>query len=487
MNGQNRQCNALQSIIGIFLHACNTPEKVIKVFARMGISISLTSIHRAIKSISEEACYYIRVLGQSLLAAYGFDNFELLLKAGIPTVDKPGEGLLHLISGTLLRLHPNVKLDDLRCSQLLWERSELNPLASDPRPFDPFKTIEYLYTLHSERDRPEGALSRRGCYRKWAFMSTLCEYGPEALRGYAHQLASPDTVEAIPLSKLEYTPLRTMDLNQSTVSGNIEAIQNMFTQAGLRSSSDSRAAADDVVDLKDFAIIVNGDLGTYERVLSALRRRSVEDTEHDRLQSVVFAIGLFHFKMAAADAIWRIHVSPDKARIDDTSFMKIIAKLRPKDSSRLVANAKFRQQHELIAHVSSVLQLDAWRVEVHKRTGLKSLEEWAERKPSLTEVEAVAEALVRDYVEGEGLDLFEMECASTATRDLARHNIMRLQHHLLLYVELCYAMNMGDIGRVESLFAPWIQIFRATGKHKYGNHTLRFLHALYFIYPDGLR
>ncbi len=486
MQNQNQRCNALQTVVGIFLHACNTPEKVIKVFARIGLSISLASIHRAIKSLSAEACHAIRELGQTLLAAYGFDNFELLLKTGIPTLDKPGDGLLHLISGVLLQLDHGVELDDLRCSQVLWDRSELNPLASDPRPFDPYKTMQELYKLHPEPEVADGMLTRRGRYRSWVFKRTLFKYGPESLQSFASQVAQPEPIDPIPVTKLRFLPMRTMDLNQSTVSGNIAAIQNMFAQAGVGNPDDS-FSPDDLVDLKDVVQIMHGDLGTYERVLSAIRRRSVEDNESDRLQGVVFAIGLFHFKMAAADAIWRIHVLPDNARTDETSFMQFVGKLRPRESSRLVHNAKFRQQHELIHHVSAVLQLDAWRVEVQKRTRHDSLEKWSASKPSLEEIEAVADSLARDYVEGDGLDLYDLAEGLGGKADQQRLNVMRLLNHLLLYEELCYAMNAGDIGRVETLMPPWIQIFRAVGKHKYGNYTLRFMHSLYNVYPEKLR
>ncbi|KAH8977877.1 hypothetical protein EDB92DRAFT_1772485, partial [Lactarius akahatsu] len=37
----------------------------------------------------------------------------------------------------------------------------------------------------------------------------------------------------------------------------------------------------------------------------------------------------------------------------------------------------------------------------------------------------------------------------------------------LLYVDLCNAINVGDIGWVEASFLHWIYVFRATGKHKY--------------------
>ncbi|KAG1876726.1 hypothetical protein DFJ58DRAFT_622689, partial [Suillus subalutaceus] len=45
----------------------------------------------------------------------------------------------------------------------------------------------------------------------------------------------------------------------------------------------------------------------------------------------------------------------------------------------------------------------------------------------------------------------------------------------LLYVNLCHAMNSGDIGRVKASFLLWIYIFKATKKHKYAYHTARFM------------
>lgn len=491
MHNRDQKANALQSTVGIFLHATNTPEKVIKVLSRMGISISLTSIHRAVNSLSDETCGDIQSLGQTLLASYGYDNFELQIFTGIPTVENPGEGLLHLTSGTLLRLEHGVTLDDLRCSRLLWERSYHNPRASDPRPFDPYKTMMHLYSLHKESHGPDDPLTRRGRFRAWTFQKTLFLHGPPSFRSLESNLRDPESVEAIPTVKTHYVPLRTMDLNQSKVSGNIDTLYNMFRQAGVGAPSggtgSERSAPDGLVDISDFVTLVHGDLGTYERVLSAVRRRSVEFTPYDRLQSVVFVIGLFHLKMAAADAIWRLLVAPQGARSDDTSFMRLVGKLRPRESSRLVANAKFRQQHELIGDVGTVLQLNAWEEEEKKRTRFKTLEEWAASKPSAADIEAIATTLAQDYVEGEGLDLFDLEGMAAEQRDEVRENTMRMQDYLLLYEELCYSMNTGDIGRLETVLPPWIRIFRATGKHKYGTQLLRFMHALYFIYPEGLR
>nr|VWO97511.1 ATP-dependent RNA helicase CshA (EC [Ganoderma boninense] len=486
MHAVDQQCNGLQSVMGIFLHSCSAPEKLIKVLARMGVSISLTSIHRAIESLSKQSLSDIETLGRTLLSSHAFDNFDAQINTLISTVDKPNEGLLHLTSGTLLRLQ-QARLEDLRCSKLIWSRSERNLDATDPRPFDPRATLRMLYTLHPEPNTlmsPLG-LSRRGRFRAWSFVRTLLKHGPQLLHPLLTYLRDPEPVDKIPISRLYQTPLRAMDINQSTVSGNIEAILNIFDQAGLGNPHENPQGTR--VDPQEYVVLVHGDLGTCERVTSAVRRRVVERTPYDRLQSVVFIPGLFHLKMAAADAIWRLLVSPDGARSDDTSFMKLAGELRPNESSKLVSNAKFRQQHELIDHIGTILQLDAWRVEVKRQFGYTSLEEWAATKPRLADIESVGEVLAKNYVEGEGINLFASRRHADDSRDRIRENTMRTLNYLFLYEELSYAMNAGDIGRIETVLPAWIQAFRAAGKHKYSHQMLRFWHALYFIYPEELR
>lgn len=44
MQSTNKSCNYLQSILGIFFHSTNTPEKVIETLAHAGLSISLLSM-----------------------------------------------------------------------------------------------------------------------------------------------------------------------------------------------------------------------------------------------------------------------------------------------------------------------------------------------------------------------------------------------------------------------------------------------------------
>ncbi|KAG1906352.1 uncharacterized protein F5891DRAFT_942036, partial [Suillus fuscotomentosus] len=66
------------------------------------------------------------------------------------------------------------------------------------------------------------------------------------------------------------------------------------------------------------------------------------------------------------------------------------------------------------------------------------------------------------------------------------NQVLRNQDELL-YIDLCQAMNAGDIGQVEASFLPWIYMFKATGKHKYAVQILHFLTNLQYNYPVELR
>lgn len=48
-------------------------------------------------------------------------------------------------------------------------------------------------------------------------------------------------------------------------------------------------------------------------------------------------------------------------------------------------------------------------------------------------------------------------------------------------------MNAGDIGWVEATFLPWIYMFKATGKHKYGAQMLQFVLKMQHVYDTDLQ
>lgn len=451
----------------------------------MGTSISPSSIHHAIHSLSRESSYKVYELCQTQLAAFAYDNLDIKFNTLISTTDKPGAGMVNLTTGSLFRLDHGVTREDLCCSDLIWNRNPDNIHATDPRPFDSIEILDKINEIYRDWSSMSG-LTRRGRFNSWCFTQTLLKHGPSTLRSLLPSLQDPEPIDMIPITKLHQVPVPAMDISPSSVAGNIKVLETFLTRGGLGDSLAAKVAESGIVDMSDMVTIVHGDLGCYEKVMTSLKRRSVEFTPLERLQFVIFVIGLFHTKMAAADAIWRILMSAKDSQEDDSSFLNLVKKLRPNQWGRIRSGPKFRDQHELINEAGVVLRLDVWRVELEKR-GFQSIEEWARSSPSLGNVQEIADHLASQYVAGEGLDMWGLRQSPPNVRDEQCENVLLMHQYLMLYEELSYALNAGDIGRVETLISAWVGIFRATGKHKYSLRLLQFMHSLYFVYPEGLR
>jgi hypothetical protein len=176
LQSSNQNCNALQSIIGVFLKSCNTPETVCKFLAHAGLSLSTTSINTAVTNLSREVGTKIHELGRSFLTSYAYDNLDIDLKHSVPMLEKPQETLIHLTSGTMLPLH-EVTLNDLNCSNQLWAKSHLNPEI--PQNMVQKVDIVDFMQIHPEEDHPSSLL-QDDQFNAWKFLHDLLNYGPEA-------------------------------------------------------------------------------------------------------------------------------------------------------------------------------------------------------------------------------------------------------------------------------------------------------------------
>ena len=119
MQSRNRNANALQSIIGVFLQSSKTPERVVNTLARIGFSISAGSINRTVNSLSAKSANHLRDLGRTLLVCYAYDNFDVELKTHVPTIDKPSDTLKHLTSGLCFPLQHGITVEDMRCLEIV--------------------------------------------------------------------------------------------------------------------------------------------------------------------------------------------------------------------------------------------------------------------------------------------------------------------------------------------------------------------------------
>lgn len=126
LQSTNKRCNYLQSILGIFYHSASVPEKVIETLAHAGMSITLTSIHNTIKSLSQEASQKLHNSVSTLTMAFTYDNFNMTFWVAEPTVGKDTM-FVSATSATAILIYGLDSKEDLRCSAELWEKDPNNP------------------------------------------------------------------------------------------------------------------------------------------------------------------------------------------------------------------------------------------------------------------------------------------------------------------------------------------------------------------------
>jgi len=112
-----------------------------------------------------------------------------------------------------------------------------------------------------------------------------------------------------------------------------------------------------------------------------------------------------------------------------------------------------------------------------------SLDEFAKSEPTWESIQMMAQHIIYDSE----TEIDELRVKEDRERDKQRENILLMHKYFLLYEEISYAMNHGDIGRVEDCFTSWIWIFLGCGKLKYAAEMRRYLENVHFRFPVGLR
>lgn len=141
--------------------------------------------------------------------------------------------------------------------------------------------------------------------------------------------------------------------------------------------------------------------------------------------------------------------------------------------------------HDVVHHELRASILKCWRTEASAQN-MTSLKAFTDSKLDWDLVVKMSEDIVRKYVAtADGLSTSRTHLETERDQQFENQTIRNRDY--LLYVDLCNAMNAGDIGCVEVSFLPWIYIFSATGKHKYASQLARFMKNLHEVYPPALR
>ncbi|KAI9431079.1 hypothetical protein H4582DRAFT_1822991 [Lactarius indigo] len=314
LQSANENCNHLQSILGIFIHSANVPQRVAEVLAHAGLTISIKSIQRAVKSMSIDSARKIKMGLRTLKMAVAYDNFDINFKTSEPTLAHQSS----FVSATSATAVPLIGVDNinvLRCSEALWSVDPRNPsLPATQGGFDEFDLLRFHLINTYDRRPPGTEFSPRRKAFAWHVREILINHG-QYFRYLSNKLAMPETVLRIPVSKTDQIPMRSMKIKQSSVDGNIEVMENLLRQGGLGDPTEPNFESNGDIDISDFVLLVHGDLLTKERLDTVRDSRCIEETPKNCFQFIVFVLGLFHYKMACVDALWRTYLQVKEGRV----------------------------------------------------------------------------------------------------------------------------------------------------------------------------
>ncbi|KAH9174499.1 hypothetical protein EDB89DRAFT_1848802, partial [Lactarius sanguifluus] len=237
LKSANKNCNHLQSVMGIFVHSANVPQRVIEVLAHAGLSISIKSIQRAVKSMSNDSAHKIKESLRTLKVAIAYDNFDINFKTSKPTLTHQSS----FVSATSATAIPLACVEDikvLRCSEELWKKDPRNPSPlATPVVFDDFDLAKYHLTDRYNQPSPGRDVSPQQEAFAWHVREILVNHG-QYFGNLSKRLGTIDSILTIPLTKTEQIPMRSMKIKQSSVDGNIEVMDNLLQQGGLGDATD---------------------------------------------------------------------------------------------------------------------------------------------------------------------------------------------------------------------------------------------------------
>jgi len=173
---------------------------------------------------------------------------------------------------------------------------------------NPWRVIHHIHPdAIDSNGLPIRAVSKHGKFRH-----DLVKYGPVYFRRFRNELGEPESIEKIPVvatTKCQRMPWILLSL---LAKGMPKQLKNLL-------SKEESVILHHIQMWKTWLtmlILIHRDLSTFERIESIQDSWSIEETPFRRFQYIVFVPGLFHIKMACANALWRTFVEPKGAHSD---------------------------------------------------------------------------------------------------------------------------------------------------------------------------
>ncbi|KAF7343799.1 hypothetical protein MSAN_01960900 [Mycena sanguinolenta] len=385
---------------------------------------------------------------------------------------------------TLIPLH-KAKLEHLLTSELDKSILAARPLTIDDIALDASETQTFIENMvHT-------------------ILRIIVKHGGDGFAKWQKELdeSQPVSPDAIDVHKTPIHPLPTMEIDESTITGNVEVIEEITKVLGLHS---------DGPDYLKYIQIIAGDQLTIARQRSILNVRLGHESGPHSWRHIVLMPGLFHAKIADCHGLLETHFgkptvrSPGSLGFHNTVLDRLpitLTSLPPfrtcRDLIMVSLYARILHCLLLVSKTDSLTacaeSIDSFATLVGYARQIYQTYADADRVQELRE-RRIPEERLRDAkakaakkAESEPGETTKSSLPHVHKGDMVLENGILFLRDALLTREFSDAVKAGDSGRVLVILRMWAFCYRGNGRTKYAHEMLHLLHNLICVWTKDLR
>jgi hypothetical protein len=329
-------------------------------------------------------------------------------------------------------------------------------------------------------------------------------HGGEGFQKWKKDLdaSQPVSADKIQVHKTPLHPLPSMEIDESSITGNIEVIEEIMRVLGFKT---------DDPDYLKYIQIIAGDQLTIARQRSILNVRLGHESGPHAWRHIVLMPGLFHAKIADCHGVLETHFgkanvrTPGSLGFHNTVLDRLpitLTSLPPFRTCRdLIMVSLYARVLHCLLLVSGKDSLDACAESINTYetlvtyarniygtyTDADRVQELRERRipeERQRDVDAKAAKKSREAVPADGKS---DPPPHIRKGDMVFENAILFLRDSLLTREFSDAVKAGDSGRVVIVLRMWAFSYRGSGRSKYAHEMLHLLHNLICVWTKELR
>ncbi|KAK7036588.1 hypothetical protein VNI00_011521 [Paramarasmius palmivorus] len=363
----------------------------------------------------------------------------------------------------------------------LWKASLSDMRTADlDQSFDTAPPLELNDILHS----PAEATLFRQCLIH-CILRIIIKYGGPTFSKFHKELdeAQPVTSDKIEVHQTEIYPLPAWNIDESTIEGNAQVVEEIFKYLGLR----------DRPDFAQTVRILAGDQLSIARLRSLVNIRAGQEGGFNGFRWGAWMPGLFHAKIADCHGFFNTHWGKPNTGNRNPGSLWFHNSILHRLPITITSLPTFRTCRDLIFVSLYARVLNCFLLV----TKADSLDDYVKPTTTFQDLYADAAAVYDRYTDTEKVSelRWERKCAVDAGKnpkeekkgDMVFENAVLFLRDALITREFADAVKCGDSGRVVLVLKIWALSFRGNGRTKYAYEMLSIIHHLTRVWPEGLR